>query len=106
MTRHDEQELSPHQATSEAEVETSAVSPYAALSHLPQLDGVRAIAILFVLGFPVAVFLAWIFDVDRHGVRRADPASGLGKGVIALSITGLLLVTGVLSYLLLPSPNA
>lgn len=62
-----------------------------------------AIAILFVLGFPVAVFLAWIFDVDRHGVRRADPASGMGKGVIALSIAGVLVVTGVLSYLLLPT---
>ena len=65
-----------------------------------------AIAILFVLGFPVAVFLAWMFDMGRDGVRRADPASGLGKGVIVLSLAGLLLVTGALSYLLLPQIEA
>ena len=61
-----------------------------------------AIAILFVLGFPVAVFLAWMFDIDTHGVRRADPGSGMGKGVIAISLVGLLVLTGTLSYLLLP----
>lgn len=65
-----------------------------------------AIAILFVLGFPVTVFLAWMFDVDRQGVRRADPASGIGKGVIALSVAALLLVTGGLSYVLLPKIEA
>jgi TolB-like protein len=61
-----------------------------------------AVAILFVLGFPVTVFLAWMFDLDRHGVRRADPGSGIGKGVIMLSLAGLLVATGALSYLLLP----
>jgi nitrate reductase NapE component len=61
-----------------------------------------AIAILFVLGFPVAVFLSWMFDIDIHGVRRADPGSGAGKGVIVISLLGLLVLTGVLSYLLLP----
>jgi len=65
-----------------------------------------AIAILFVLGFPVAVFLAWMFDLGGQGVRRADPASGLGKGVIAVSFIGLLALTGVLSYLLLPKIEA
>ena len=65
-----------------------------------------AIAILFVLGFPVAVFLAWMFDVGKDGLRRADPASGLGKGVITLSVVGLLVATGALSYLLLPEIEA
>jgi adenylate cyclase len=65
-----------------------------------------AIAILFVLGFPVAMFLAWMFDVRKDGVRRADPASGMGKGVIALSVTSLLVATGVLSYLLMPKIEA
>jgi len=65
-----------------------------------------AIAILFVLGFPVTVFLAWMFDVSGEGVRRADPSSGLGKGVIILSLTGLLIATGGLSYLLIPRIDA
>jgi TolB-like protein len=65
-----------------------------------------AIAILFVLGFPVAVFLAWMFDVGKDGVRRADPASGIGKGVIVISMAGILTLTGVLSYLLIPRIEA
>jgi TolB-like protein len=65
-----------------------------------------AIAILFVLGFPVVVFLAWMFDIDTDGVRRADPASGIGKGVIVLSLAGLLVMTGALSYLLFPKIQA
>jgi len=65
-----------------------------------------AIAILFALGFPVVVFLAWMFDIGKDGVRRADPASGIGKGVIFLSLAGLLVMTGVLSYLLFPKIQA
>ncbi len=61
-----------------------------------------AIAILFVLGFPLAVFLSWMFDIDTDGVRRADPDSGVGKGVIVISLAGLLVLTAALSYLLLP----
>ncbi len=61
-----------------------------------------AIAILFVLGFPVAVFLSWMFDIDSEGVSRADPTSGVGKGVIVISLVGLLVLTAALSYLLLP----
>jgi TolB-like protein len=65
-----------------------------------------AIAVLFVLGFPVTVFLAWVFDVREGGVRRADPASGLGKGVIFLSLTGLVVATAGLSYLIWPRVQA
>jgi len=65
-----------------------------------------AIAILFVLGFPMTVFLAWMFDVREGGVRRADPASGMGKGVIVLSISGLLVATAGLSYLIWPRVQA
>jgi TolB-like protein len=61
-----------------------------------------AIAILFVLGFPMAVFLSWIFDIGTDGVRRSDPSSSIGKGAIVISLVGLLVLTGGLSYLLLP----
>ena len=78
------------------------------LEHIPVFPAwtETAIAILFVLGFPVTVFLSWMFDVREGGVRRADPASGLGKGVIVLSITGLLVATGALSYLIWPRVQA
>lgn len=65
-----------------------------------------AIAILFVLGFPVTVFLAWMFDVGQGGVRRTDPGTGLGKGVIIFSVAGLLLATAGLSYLIWPRVQA
>lgn len=65
-----------------------------------------AIAILFVLGFPVTVFLAWMFDIGKDGVRRADPASGMGKGVITVSLASLLVATAALSYLLIPKIEA
>ena len=34
-----------------------------------------AIAILFILGFPVAVFLAWMFDIAPTGIRRDKSAA-------------------------------
>ncbi|UCC84255.1 MAG: tetratricopeptide repeat protein [Gemmatimonadota bacterium] len=34
-----------------------------------------AIAVIAILGFPIAMVLAWIFDVTRQGVVRTHPAS-------------------------------
>lgn len=74
------------------------------IEHIPVFPAwtETAIAVLFVLGFPVTVFLSWMFDIREGGVRRADPASGMGKGVIALSLAGLLALTAGLSYLIWP----
>ncbi len=46
-------------------------------AHLP--DWVLTVVLVtLVLGFPVAVVLAWIFDVTSRGVRRTPPAVGPG----------------------------
>ncbi len=52
---------------------------------LPQWVSTLAV-IFFVVGFPVAVFLAWTFDLTPEGIRRADITSGRGKASIGLSM--------------------
>ena len=38
----------------------------------------QSVIILAAIGFPVAVILAWIYDVTPEGVRRTDGDSGFG----------------------------
>lgn len=49
-------------------------------------------AIVFIVGFPVAVFLAWVFDIEPGGVRRV----GIGsvKGLTSIVAAVVLLVGG------------
>ena len=55
------------------------------------------IVVLFLLGFPVALLLSWLFDVTPDGVNRASPGTPLG--IVALLGSGLFLsVGGYLSY--------
>ncbi len=68
---------------------------------LPQWLSTLAV-IFFVVGFPVAVFLAWTFDLSSEGIRRAEISSGRGKASIALSM--LLLVVGTTGLFLLIKP--
>jgi adenylate cyclase len=42
--------------------------------HLPEVTQ-RVITILLMLGFPVVVVLAWVFDLTTQGVRRTEPRS-------------------------------
>jgi hypothetical protein len=49
-------------------------------------------AIIFVVGFPVAIFLSWIFDIGPGGIRRTSPGSV--RGVLSLSIAAIMLVGG------------
>lgn len=62
----------------------------------PQWVG-NTLAVLFVLGFPVALLLSWLFDMSADGVRRASPGSI--PGLVALIAAGLFLSGGAyLSY--------
>lgn len=36
----------------------------------------RLVVLLLILGFPIALVLAWSFDLTPEGVRRTDPGSG------------------------------
>lgn len=49
-------------------------------------------AVLFVLGFPVALLLSWLFDITRDGVKRASP--GTPAGIAVLLASGLFLSMG------------
>ncbi len=55
------------------------------------------VSMLFLLGFPVALLLSWLFDVSSDGVKRASP--GTPMGIITLLASGLFLSVGAyISY--------
>ncbi|MDH3641319.1 MAG: winged helix-turn-helix domain-containing protein [Gammaproteobacteria bacterium] len=61
------------------------------------------VAIVFVLGFPIAMFLAWQFDVGPDGIRRADATTARGRLTIVGALALLVGTTAGLFYLLYPS---
>jgi TolB-like protein/Tfp pilus assembly protein PilF len=60
------------------------------------------VAILFMLGFPVAMFLAWRFDIGPGGIRRTESSSTRGKLTVAVSLVLLVASTAGLFYLIYP----
>ena len=64
---------------------------------------ITIVAILFVLGFPVVIFLAWFFDVNADGIRRTEPSSARGKLTISVAATILIVSTAGLFYLIYPN---
>ena len=69
---------------------------------LPQWVSTLAV-IFFVVGFPVAMFLSWTFDITAEGLKRTEVSSRRGKASIALSM--LLLVSGTAGLFLLIQPG-
>jgi TolB-like protein/Flp pilus assembly protein TadD len=69
---------------------------------LPQWVATLAV-IGFVVGFPVAMFLAWTFDITSGGIQRTEISSRRGQASIALSM--LLLVAGTAGLFLLIKPS-
>lgn len=69
---------------------------------LPQWVSTIAV-IFFVVGFPVAMFLAWTFDLTSKGIRRTEIMSGRGTASIALSMVLLIVGTAGLFYLIRPA---
>ncbi len=68
---------------------------------LPQWVSTLAV-IGFVVGFPVAMFLSWTFDITAEGIQRTEVTSRRGAASIALSM--LLLVAGTAGLFLLIKP--
>jgi TolB-like protein/tetratricopeptide (TPR) repeat protein len=69
---------------------------------LPQWVSTLAV-IGFVVGFPVAMFLSWTFDITADGIQRTDITSRRGTASIALSM--VLLVAGTAGLFLLIKPS-
>ena len=69
---------------------------------MPQWVATLAV-IGFVVGFPVAMFLAWTFDITADGIRRTEVTSRRGKASIVLSMLLLVAGTAGLFFLIKPS---
>jgi len=69
---------------------------------LPQWVSTLAV-IFFVVGFPVAMFLAWTFDITSEGIHRATITSRRGTASIVFSIALLIAGTAGLFYLIKPA---
>ncbi len=68
-----------------------------------QVGGPQAIAtfvtIAFIVGFPIVLFLAWVFDVSRDGVQRV-PTRGKGQLVVSVAIAAVISISyGIYEYL-------
>ena len=50
----------------------------------------RLLAIVFLVGFPVAVVLAWIIQVGANGKRALDPSTGQHKTVFGAVLLGVM----------------
>ena len=59
--------------------------------------------IVFVVGFPVAMFLAWTFDFTSEGIQRTEITSRRGAASIVGSV--VLLVAGTAGLFLLINPG-
>jgi TolB-like protein len=59
--------------------------------------------ILFVVGFPVAIFLAWVYDWTPEGIRRTAPSGPLGWLPGVMAFVFLLAGSGGLFWLINPS---
>src|SRR6266446_8486984 len=66
---------------------------------------VRLVVLLLVIGFPVALILAWAFEITPEGIKRAEDVDlnqsitrRTGRKLDFLIIAILLLVIGVFAY--------
>jgi TolB-like protein/Tfp pilus assembly protein PilF len=61
---------------------------------------------LLLLGFPVAMFFAWVFDIGPQGIERTEPLAERAGGIPGMERFAYLLMLGAamagLAYLLLP----
>ena len=61
---------------------------------------------LLILGFPVAMFFAWVFDIGPQGIERTEPLAERAKGMPTFERAGyillLVIAMGILGYLLYP----
>ena len=66
--------------------------------HLPGW-AVTLVAVLLIVGFPIALVLGWLFDVTPGGVERASDSAKFHFPVRAAVVGTLLVATGVVGFL-------
>ncbi len=64
----------------------------------------RLLAIVFMVGFPVSVVLAWVIQVGPDGKRALDSSAGQQKTVVGAILLGIVATVG-LAWLILPRIN-
>jgi len=69
---------------------------------LPQWVSTLAV-IFFVVGFPIAMFLAWTFDLTSEGIQRTTISSRRGTASIVVSMALLVAGTAGLFFLIKPA---
>src|ERR1700682_4965983 len=69
----------------------------------------RLVVVLLLIGFPIALILAWAFDVTPEGIKAtptiAPPGSHRRRNVIMLVATGVVISAGA-GFFLLPRASA
>ena len=60
------------------------------------------VAIIFVVGFPVAMFLAWCFDIGPGGIKKTQAVTAKDRMTIAAAMALLVGATAGLFYLIYP----
>ncbi|MEY2555146.1 MAG: hypothetical protein QOF93_290 [Verrucomicrobiota bacterium] len=69
----------------------------------------RLVIVLLLIGFPIALILAWAFDVTSQGIKAtpavAAPGSHLRRNVIMLVATGMI-ISAAAGFFLLPRAAA
>src|SRR5437588_9831134 len=70
----------------------------------------RLVIVLLLAGFPIALILAWAFDVTPQGIRAtpsvAAPRTHRRRNVIMLAVTGLIVSSAAAGFFLLPRVSA
>ena len=69
----------------------------------------RLVIVLLLIGFPIALILAWAFDITSQGIKTtpttAAPGSHLRRNVIMLVVTGIV-ISAAAGFFLLPRAAA
>jgi TolB-like protein/Tfp pilus assembly protein PilF len=68
----------------------------------------RLVIMLLLIGFPIALILAWAFDVTAQGIRAtptAEPRTQVRRNVIMLAIAGVIMSAAV-GFFVLPRASA
>jgi serine/threonine-protein kinase len=58
---------------------------------------IRLIVVLIIVGFPVAVVLAWAFEITPEGIKRTEDADAAGQRSLGGAWIYIVLVSGFLS---------